>query len=222
MPEGSIGTVCVPEKYHDARFDVLTLFNPEIPLAVSREYEKLMLGDSPRRQMTLKMLADEIELKSDQIWYAFVSAIITKFGLVSAIEKGRLFCGRCQCGSLRTANSARGSNGQTHGCLACEQEVDLRLNPQVLAGLADETGVGFCDGERQMDDHGVLLTDLAWTRLLVGSMHDELQDGAADSEGSLHRRAKQLEENLLYERMTFVFCWTGAWNGGRSVIVDIL
>ena len=209
--------------YEHAKFDILTELNPDIPITITREYERLMEDDGIKRQMTFKMLAEEVTLKKNERWYAYVSAIILGVDLCKMRQENRLFCARCECGNVVTANKTDGAKVKRGNCIACSGDLDLRLDPQMLAGLADETG-GFCSGDKQEEDHAVLLSDLAWEKLMgVGpDIYQDLLNGVAFFHTSFRFQMEAVEEKLLYTRKTFVFCRTGTWGGGRFVIVDVL
>ena len=193
-----------------------------MPIIVTREYERMMEGDGVKRQMTFNMLAEEVALRKNERWYAFVSAIVLRIDLCRMRDQNRLFCARCECGNVVTANRKDGVKAKTEKCMACTSDVELRLNPQILAGLADETG-GFCNGETPDEDHGVLLSDLPWRNLLGEGPHiyQNLLNGAAFYD-TFRAKMEAVEERLSYERKTFVICWTGTWSGGRFVVVDVL
>ena len=223
LPTGTIGCICCPEVYNHAKFDVLTELNPEIPILFTREYERLMESDGGKRQMTFKMLAEEVAMRKNKRWYAFVSAIILRVDLCKMRDSNSLFCARCECGNVARANRRDGEKVRTEKCMACKADVDLRLNPQILAGLADETG-GFCNGDKpEENDHSVLLSDLAWMKLMgvEPDIYQNIFSGAAIFKG-FRSKMEAMEEKLLYTRKTFVFCWTGTWAGGRFVIVNVL
>lgn len=219
MPPGTIVSICTPEVYDSAKFDVLTELEPEIPIIIEKEYDELMGGQGEKRQMTFKMLMEEIGMRKGESWFAMISAVVLKVDLVKCMDENRLFVGRCECGNVVTTNRSKDDKGK-RDCLACNKELEVRLCSAVIGGLGDETG-GFCNGTAFEEGHGVLMSDLA-QRCLLGDMHEELLAGAAVLRRGFRSGVEAIEEKLLHERRTFVFCWAGAWKGGRLIVVDVL
>ena len=130
----------------------------------------------------------------------YLSGILTKIRLVDTWQRQQLYCMPCECGNVVFANTL------IHSCTACQagKALELRPNPQIIAGIADETGSLHAE-------HNFLVADQVWEKLLGGSL-------AVVDEHWLRQR----EEELLYHRLTWIFMWLGRWGGGRLVLVDVV
>ncbi|GME43506.1 hypothetical protein GTA08_BOTSDO03807 [Neofusicoccum parvum] len=132
----------------------------------------------------------------------FVSAVLTEVRLVALWRRGMLACGECECGQPLFANAVAAA------CALCGRRgVPLRLNPQLLGPVVDETG-GIAAGK-------LVFADEAWVELLGRGVEELL---AADMEA-----LRALEVRMTFVRVSLVVGWVGAgedgWEGVGSVCV---
>lgn len=193
-----VGAITFPEKDAQASFRVITKYNAIVPEAIIEQYEELRKGVRP--QMTWKLLTTQIELQKSETHLMYLSGILMKVKLVELWKEERLYCMPCDCGNVVFANTL------IHSCSVCVSSpvLELRLNPQILAWIADETA-GLTEG------HCLLVADRAWEALLGRA------PGTVDEVW-----LQQQEKRLRYERQTWVFMWLGKWGGGRLVLVDVV
>lgn len=193
-----VGAITFPEKDAQADFQVITKYNAVVPEEILKQYEDLRQG--VRTQMTWKLLGTQIELWKSDTHLMYLSGILMKINLVGLWKEERLYCMPCHCGNVVFANTL------VQSCSVCASKpvLELRLNPQILAWIADETA-GLMEG------HQLLVADRAWEALLG-------QAPATVNEAWL----QQQEKRLRYERQTWVFMWLGKWEEGRLVLVDVV
>jgi hypothetical protein len=120
-------------------------------------------------------------------------------------------------------------------CHQCTKELRLRLNPNLVSEIADETGAiyggtaSLCMGgvpsspRNARKDIKVLRSDEAWTNLL-GRTPDEFVDWLGFSSESLSQvcHLQALEHKLSYMRVVMMIGWTGDYGGGRLAILKVV
>jgi hypothetical protein len=88
-----------------------------------------------RLQFTLSTLNSRIRASPSQKHTGYLSVILTQLHLISLWTRHQLFSMECSCGHPIYANTRRSS------CPQCStQNITLRLNPNLIAEMADETG----------------------------------------------------------------------------------
>jgi hypothetical protein len=197
----TLGAVSSPESTPSLPLSVLTPINAVIPEDILGLYGQLREG--VRRQMTFKLLLSQIDLLPRATHLMYVSALLMEFRLTKLWEVGEMYCLPCPaCGNVVYGNAL------VAGCGGCDDPrgrvVELRLNPAMLARVADETGA-------LRSEHAVLVADGAWDVLLGGL---RIEKG--------RRGMEAWEERVVFRRFTFVFLWVGEWMGGRLVLVDLV
>ncbi|XDG04115.1 hypothetical protein ABKA04_003730 [Annulohypoxylon sp. FPYF3050] len=102
------------------------------------------------------------------------------------------------------------SNKAVATCNNCQSKRDLMLNPRIIGSIIDESGM--------IAANKLVWHDGAWTQLLFGSAVGEIQDD--DSEPNLIEQSwedltalgtdylRDMEELLLYSRITLTFGWS--------------
>jgi hypothetical protein len=189
-----------------------------------------------RLQFTLASLDSFIRASPWQTHTGYLSVILTSLNIVSLWKRGQLFSMEC-CGVPIYAN-ARSSR--------CEQcgtsEVHLRINPNLVAEMADETGAvssGVSGPEVQSAESPpphtfdiikkqgskILWTDEAWTQLLgrnpeqLAALCETVDPAKARDNFSLLR---YLEQRLMFMRVILVVGWTGDQRGGRLAVLSVV
>ena len=138
------------------------------------------------------------------------------------------------CGMPIYANTTSGRCGQ------CGQTVGLRVNPDVVGGLADEMGgVGWSflpQGSRgpgtstkwsgRKGHSKVLWSDEAWCQLL-GRGPEELalfcrEDVNPKVKKENANLLRYLEQRLLWMRVILLVSWTGEVCGGRVAVLRVV
>ncbi|KAI1100190.1 hypothetical protein F4804DRAFT_348734 [Jackrogersella minutella] len=132
-----------------------------------------------------------------------LNVIITEMKLMEHWRKGTLCCFEC-CGIPLYANKPVAT------CKNCELRRDLALNPRIIGAMIDESGMITASKLVWCDD--------AWSQLFFGSATDELEE--ANSDPNLIEQSwedltaigtdalRELEELLLYSRITLTFGWS--------------
>jgi len=92
------------------------------------------ITSSPLRiKFTLASLAAFVEANPDELYAGYLAVILAEVNIVRLFERGRLFAMAC-CGMPIYANRLRGH------CDQCGRDVELRINPDLVGEVADETG----------------------------------------------------------------------------------
>jgi hypothetical protein len=128
-----------------------------------------------RLQFTLATLDSFIRASPSHPYTGYLSVILTRLNLVSLWRRGQLFSMEC-CGMPVYSNQSRGQ------CNQCgTYDIDLRISPNIVGQVLDETGALSCvSGPQEKDatnsreavntfknQHSkILWTDKAWTQLL--------------------------------------------------------
>ncbi len=132
------------------------------------------------------------------------------------------------------------ANASSSCCEQCgTRDIDLRVNPNLVGEMADETGAVSCmSGPRERDaknspgvktikkQHGkILWTDEAWTQLLGHSPEQlaELSD-TGDPAKAQHNHVllEHLEQRLMFMRVILLVGWTGDNRGGRLAVLSVV
>jgi hypothetical protein len=181
-----------------------------------------------RLQFTLASLHSFIEAAPTQVYSGYLSVILAELHLVSLYKKRQIFSMEC-CGMPIYENALRGT------CLQCGTERQLRINPNLVGELADETaaiysssapnstGINLDGSQRSRKHSKVLWSDEAWTNLL-GRTPEEFAEwlgwfgGGPGQLGLL----QALEYRLSYMRVVTMIGWTGEYGGGRLAILKIV
>ncbi|KAI0838702.1 hypothetical protein F5Y06DRAFT_303622 [Hypoxylon sp. FL0890] len=156
---------------------------------------------------TLFTIADvEEQVRHPELMTDFtgkLNVIILDMKLMEHWRKGTLCCFEC-CGVPMYANKPVAT------CKNCETKQDLVLNPRVIGSVVDESGT--------ITGSKLVWRNDAWTELLFGSTAGELQ-GGDDSGTDLIEQSwedvtvlgtdvvRDIEELLLYSRITLTFGW---------------
>ncbi|OTA70175.1 hypothetical protein K449DRAFT_441590 [Hypoxylon sp. EC38] len=157
---------------------------------------------------TLFTIADvEEQVRHPELTIDFtgkLNVIIVDMKLMEHWRKGTLCCFEC-CGIPLYANKPVAT------CKNCESRQDLALNPRIIGSIVDESGVIIGSKLVWCDD--------AWAQLLFGGTMGEKQR-EDDSEINLIEESwediialgndglRDIEELLLYSRITLTFGWS--------------
>ncbi|KAL1998817.1 hypothetical protein VTN02DRAFT_5532 [Thermoascus thermophilus] len=181
---------CVNQAYPEGVFDVETLESAPVKL-----------------KFTLADIDEFVRARPNEIYMGYMSLLITEVNLTTLYTKRRLFSAEC-CNMPLFANAVSADCGQ------CGRNVELRLNPQVIGALTDETGTISCSppppfrGPSALSNPPSRLssTPLVWSphawRQLLGREPAELLTAAPAHLGSIQSR-------LRFLRITVVFGWSG-------------
>jgi hypothetical protein len=193
-----------------------------------------------RLQFTLASLDSFIRASHSQIYNGYLSVILTKLNLVALWDRGHLFSMEC-CGMPIYANASRGRCEQCGTC-----DVVLRVNPDVVGEVADETGAisltSAPDWETKSKNppgkaiisnggkkqHSKLLwTDSAWTQLLGCGPEElaQLSDNATGQPATAQQSGvllRYLEQRLMFVRVILLVGWTGDHIGGRLAVLGVV
>ena len=213
--------------------------NQEFPAEV---FDVEAVETSPLRlQFTFASLAAFVEAAPAQVYTGYLSGILAGLNIVGLYEKRRLFCMEC-CGTPVYGNQVSG------WCGYCGREMCLRVNPNVVSEIADETGAigtygpngvggaistaGSPSGEmgrRRRNYSTILWTDEAWTHLLgrtpadLAALCDEDGYGGSRTAITPHLESlRYLEQRLLWMRVILMVGWTGSYGGGRLAILKVV
>jgi hypothetical protein len=151
----------------------------------------------------------------------FLPLLLTRINLTSLTSRHRLFSMPC-CNMPVYANNLQGICGQ------CGKIMGLRINPDVVGGMADETG-GFSISSSSASSkrHSPLLwTDLAWMQLL-GRTQGELAEFVREDVSARQRRenakvVRYLEQRLEWMRVVLLVGWMGGVMGGRVGVLGVV
>jgi hypothetical protein len=186
------------------------------------------LETSPMRlQFTFQSLSQFIAVGEEQVITGYISVILSQVNLMVLFVRRQVFSMEC-CGMPVYANTTRGRCGQ------CGNMVHLRVNPNLIGGMADETGGVGCafapidasqTGKKKAHSK-VLWTDEAWCQLLGRSVEElaafcreHVTVKAKKENGNLLR---YLEQRLLWMRVVLMVGWTGCVGGGRLAVLRVV
>ena len=103
-------------------------------------FDAKALESSPQRlQFTLASLNLFIEAAPTQVYSGYLSVILAELNLVSLYTKQQIFSMEC-CRMPIYGNRSRGT------CRQCGTERQLRINPNVVSEIADETAAIYSGG----------------------------------------------------------------------------
>lgn len=173
-----------------------------------------------RLQFTLASLHSCVDAVPTQVYSGYLSVILAELHLVSLYSTQRVFSMEC-CGMPIYGNKLTGT------CRQCGLELGLRINPNVVGEIADETGA-ICSGSApnltgnsvyepqiRRKHSKILWSDEAWTNLL-GRTVEEFAECVSRGQIEL---LQALEYRLLYMRVIMMIGWTGEYGGGRLAIL---
>ena len=187
-----------------------------------------------RLQFTLAGLDSFIRASPSQIYTGYLSVILTRLNLVSLWMRGRLFSMEC-CGMPIYANTSSSRCG-----LCGTNDKDLRINPNLVGEMADETGAVSCAagqdekdamnspkayGTTKKQHSKILWSDEAWKQLL-GRSPEQLARlcDARDDARRQHNFVllRYLEQRLIFMRVILLVGWTGDHLGGRLAVLSVV
>lgn len=181
-----------------------------------------------RLQFTLASLHSFIDAAPTQVYSGYLSVILAEIHLVSLCTKQQIFSMQC-CGVPIYGNTLKGT------CRLCTKELQLRVNPNLVSEIADETGAIYggtaliCKGDGPSSSQGarknskILWSDEAWTNLL-GRTPGEFAEWlgfSGESQGQIGL-LQALEHRLSYTRVIMMIGWTGEYGGGRLAILKVV
>jgi hypothetical protein len=187
-----------------------------------------------RIQFTLASLDYSIRASPLRTYTGYLSIVLMRLTLVSLWSRGQLFSIEC-CGMPIYSNTS------TSHCEQCgTYRMDLRINPDLVGEIADETGAVCCisrieegnarDRSQATDDtkkqHSkILWTDEAWTQLLGRSPKQlaglcDTGDPAKFQDNLVLLR--YLEQRLMFMRVIILVGWTGDNQGGRLAVLSVV
>lgn len=186
-----------------------------------------------RIQFTLASLDGFIRASPSQLCTGYLPVILTRLDLVSLWTRRQLFSIEC-CGMPIYANKNSGHCGQCG-----TGNLELRINPNLVSGLADETGAISCasgrpgeaDAEhssnaiKKQQHSKILWTDGAWTRLLGRSPEQLARSCDTSDPAKAHDTVmwlRYLEQRLMYMRVILLVGWTGDHLGGRLAVLSVV
>jgi hypothetical protein len=213
--------------------------NEHFPTSLFDDVESI--SQAPLRlQFTLASLDSFIRASPSQIYNGYLSVILTKLNLVALWDRGHLFSMEC-CSMPIYANVSRGRCEQCGTC-----DVVLRVNPDVVGEVADETGAISLTtaperetnsknppGKAIISDGGkkqhskLLWTDSAWTQLLGRGPEElaQLSDNATGQPPGAQQNGvllTYLEQRLMFMRVILLVGWTGDHMGGRLAVLSVV
>jgi hypothetical protein len=187
-----------------------------------------------RLQFTLASLDSFIRASPWQVHAGYLSVVLTDLHLLSLWKRGQLFSMEC-CGTPVYANAI---SGRCEQCRTCD--IRLRINPNLVGEITDETGAISCLSPPDEPDAGrspkavgcnkrqhskILWTDEAWTKLL-GRSPEQLaalcDEGAGEKAHHNAELVRYLEQRLLFMRVIFFVGWTGDSHGGRLAVLSVV
>ncbi|KAL2222439.1 hypothetical protein M432DRAFT_538832, partial [Thermoascus aurantiacus ATCC 26904] len=150
-----------------------------------------------------------------KIYMGYMSLLITEVNLVALYRRRRLFSAEC-CTMPLFANAVAAECGQ------CGRRAELRLNPQVIGALSDETGTIACSpsapslsssrGAASFSPTAsptpLIWSPHAWRQLLGREPAELLAAPTPDSNGEASLLG-YIESRLRFQRITVVFGWSG-------------
>lgn len=181
-----------------ARHRIREAVNPSFP---ENTFDVDAVTTGPVRCLfTLAELDEFARCAPNETFQGYLSLIIMETKLLTLWKRTMLLSSEC-CNIPLYANSL------TATCKGCEKEVRLRLSPELLGQVMDETAV-IAPGR-------LLFRDSAWYELLGRGPEDLLKL----SEDEM----KYLSDRLLFCRITIMFGWTGDETkaGGRIGVMGV-
>ncbi|KAK3068632.1 hypothetical protein LTR53_013649 [Teratosphaeriaceae sp. CCFEE 6253] len=172
--------------------------NPPFPEGV---FDLQVLRTGPIRCLyTLAELDEVARAAPAETFQGYLSVVLTDIRLRESRKRRMLFSGECCCMPLY-------ANALVASCKGCEKDVPLRLSPELIGQVMDETGV--------VGPGKLLFSDRAW-RSLLGPKPAEVLELSEEAIGDLADR-------LLFCRVTLLFGWTGdeGKTGGRICVLDV-
>ncbi|KAI1756414.1 hypothetical protein F4782DRAFT_550227 [Xylaria castorea] len=164
----------------------LAMYGPDRTLYTLAELEEQVRNQAPATNFTGK-----------------VSVVVLEMNLMNHWRKATTYCIEC-CGIPIYANRP------TAICKNCDSQRDLSLNPRVLGSFLDES--------RMIAGSKLIWNDTAWTQFLFGAMNEDIpvvhgQENTIEKSwkgvAALDTNSlKDLEEQLLYSRVTLTFGWS--------------
>lgn len=193
-----------------------------------------------RIQLTFATLSSFTISDPGQVFTGFISVLIVSVNIVDLIHKGRLFAMQCCGGSVS-------SNNLEAICFKCGQLIKLRLSPDIVEDIADETGairtVSPCKTDKelctnpknapntqkirsQQNPSCVLFSDAAFTDLLghpPNVLVEMCSPGLPPQTYNQNiSRLRLLEQRMQWVRVTMLVGWTGEWSGGKLAILRVM
>ncbi|KAK2882487.1 hypothetical protein FQN49_000317 [Arthroderma sp. PD_2] len=166
---------------------------------------------------------DEFAGSTRSEFMGYISLVLLDINLASLYKHKSLFCAEC-------CKVPMFSNCKTARCGQCEEDVELRLNPQIIGSIVDETGMISCflpmynnatKSDALLNTAGQMtktkhmkrkgISPLLWSanamqELLGCDIADLLEDHGDDSDEKLIS-LRLLEARLMYSRITILFGW---------------
>lgn len=187
---------------------------------------------SMRLQFTFQSLSEFVAAGEEQVITGYISVILTQVTLMSLVTRKQLFSMEC-CDMPIYANKIMGKCGQ------CGNKIALRVNPNLIGSMADETGgVGSChlastpaaasssQTNKKKAHSKILWTDEAWAQLLGRSAEEVAAFCRDDVSAKLKREngnvLRYLEQRLLWMRVVLLVGWTGEFGGGRLAVLRVV
>jgi hypothetical protein len=192
-------------------------------------FDSESVENSPLRlQFTLATLHSFVDASPTQVYSGYLSVILAELRLVSLYTKQQIFSMEC-CGMPIYGNTTRGN------CYQCSNERKLRINPNLVGEIADETGaiyngiasISTANSPQRCQSGGknnkILWSDEAWSSLLgrEPEAFAEWIGWFGQSSGQIEL-LQALEHRLSYMRVVMMIGWTGEWGGGRLAILKIV
>ena len=194
-----------------------------------------VVENSPMRlQFTLASLNEFVVARPREMYAGYLSVLLADVYLMGLYKKKRLFSMEC-CHMPIYGNNEKGRCGQ------CGILIHLRINPDLVREMADETGsissatqtprnrIGCSQKTLNLGrrNHSkVLWSDEAWTQLLGRSI-EAFADLSADVGAQETRQQnvellRYLEERLQWMRVILLVRWSGEYAGGRLAVVKVV
>ena len=185
-------------------------------------------SSSLRLQYTWASLADWIADAPGEVTTGYISVILSEVNLMELLARKRVFSMEC-CDMPIYGSKTLGRCGQ------CGEAVDLRVNPDVVGGMAEETGSVELNMDRQVSKQQgsmrkghskIVWSDEAWTQLL-GRGPEELAAFCRDDVTAKIKKENvnvlmYLEQRLLWMRVVLLVGWTGDVEGGRVAVLKVV
>ena len=182
-------------------------------------------NSTQRLRFTLASLHCFIDAAPSHVYSGYMSVILAELNLVSLYTRQRIFSVEC-CRVPIYGNTLRGI------CRQCGTERQLRINPDVVGEIADETAAIHSSNSPKStgnanDAHSsqssrskgkMLWSEEAWTNLL-GRTPEEVAEWVGQGRVGL---LQALEHRLEYMRIIMMVGWTGEYGGGRLAVLKIV
>ncbi|KAN0077904.1 hypothetical protein V8E54_006208 [Elaphomyces granulatus] len=175
------------------------------------------LGLAPvKLKFTLADIDEFVRSQPNEVYLGYMSVLITEVNIVTLYRRRRLF-------SMECCNMPLFANALAVDCGQCGKQVELRLNPNIIGALTDETGTISCsppfhadckarqDAIRLRESKPRPSTPLIWSPeawcQLLGRGPEELL-GMVNSNSSF---LMQLQSSLQFMRITVIFGWSASY-----------